>query len=612
MAKKKAVDHESNLEVPIVYRVCYACGYSEVVDVAEEDTPAKHKYCPNDGSLLYRLSGTELFHLNFVDDPERDPSGIEFVDDPKKQVKSLDYIAKRAPDVKVNTDGIVSLKAEGHEWTFVGKGIRSRFIEQWEQDKVKALRGLRVAYLAFKDNEQLPEQRGIFGQFRPRNVIKKIKYGNPVNLQELRRCKVRVVSDNQHVLRVRVNHDEMAFQPKSNFPLDNHQVSASVFEDFVRRVKNMLNEDSGQALAFLISQGKLVDVKLQASNYSISVAPTSLDEFVRISNVLNTKGIFWRGTTESMQVQGTLEHVKSIIHVINEDVKVLEEETVAGDINPGYVVGSNKSGRKSSKGWLKKFLKGDVVEIENDGEVTFEWRTRLTDTNRKAFTKALLLMGAYMPKILTDKKRKCLVAHMGLVPAQVSVPKWNWVLEQDDLDVEMGLRLPENVDEKIGEMMEQVYEKVKEVPAMWAEDLGFEIDDFYPILDTLLTAFSEAVGTFESENERSITFEDVGVILGSLQANEDNDLTILDSLEMVVGEFELPSYVSLYVLSDVFSSPVTEIEGMYFEFLENSESGDTTGGDQELEDDNVDVDTELTDDNVDVDTEDEDEDLTKE
>jgi hypothetical protein len=611
-----AVDHEKNLEVPIIHRVCFACGYNEPVDVVDEDTPAHNKYCPECGSILHRLSGTEMFHLNFVDDPEKLPSGIEVVDDPKSQTKKFNYISKQAPIVKVHQDDIVTLKAEGHIWTYVGKSIRPRFMVEWKKDHIRAIHFLQLkSHLAYWNDNRLPERRGFFGISKGKNLVDKILRGKPLTLKEIHGHQVTIKSDNHHVLQVRVDDHILRFKPKKNFPLDNHLVSPSVFEDFVRRFKNLLREDSSRAVMFLISQGKMVQAFQNRDKYNISVLPESLRNFNVLSRVFNKRGVFWRGNYENMHVKGSIKHIESIVRKVDSGLSVFIEETVSGDINPGYVVGKDKKNRSKSLKWMKKFLTGNVEEIDSDGEVTFEWRSRLTDKNEQAFKKALGILGATSARVTKDEARHRFVAETHMTSVQMSPPRWEWVLEQDEIDNEVGMHLPEDVNPELSELLEAMYGVIQDLPGMWAESFGFTEDEFYTALDSVLEMFMEEVAAHEAETQESITEDGVLDILADMESWDKDAVSVLKTLNDVVGETDLPFYVTFYIMSDLFSAPLTEIESMYFDFIESSEPAppiepDNTDVDEEVDDDNIDVDETIDDDNKDIDIDTEDDDVT--
>ncbi len=256
-------DTTTGFEVPMVYRVCYSCGFNEIIDIEAEGTPAKAKYCPDCGHLLQRLAGTEMFHLNFVDKDKAHPANIEFVPElPFRTIKGASPL--------VPPSDIAFVKSEGSIYTYQNKNLQASVKRYFEKDNMRALRRkLLQSKLVAVDNKPFT-RKGVFGVC-PGNFIEKVLQFAPISMKEFKNHKISYVNDNNYHLRIRIDETIVEFKPREGFPFFTKMVAKTVFEDFIRQARN-LEHSPARMLAFAMSNGFPVHTESShKDSYSVRV-----------------------------------------------------------------------------------------------------------------------------------------------------------------------------------------------------------------------------------------------------------------------------------------------------------------------------------------------------
>lgn len=409
--------------------VCLACGYMEDIDIEAEGTPAHSKDCPDCGAMLYRLNGVSLFHLGFTDtDSSATVQGVEAVDDKfTADGQTPDLVQRSEPETEepIDADAVLKIKSRYDVWNkkeskvlakdsvmvFRAKPGRAKdFLERVETLRkiapTKIWRMLRAeADLLEVDGQPLPVRRfGVFGSL-PGAFLERYTRNSGFSLVEARRASVRFISDNGWKLVVEVEGQRLAFQPRKGFPFDHKQVSPTVFEDFVRRFKN-LRADRGRALAFLQSSGELVEGASGPVLKEVTVVkPSSRAAFSRIAEALDINVIYWYGTPSRMVVDKELDTVRTRVAEVDSKAEVMQETTTTADVDPGFVVTKNQVPHYDKfKSKIEQSVGGKVIElgVAPSGGLTFVYESDNTPETWRRAHNLVLMMGDPFPVIFHE------------------------------------------------------------------------------------------------------------------------------------------------------------------------------------------------------------------
>jgi hypothetical protein len=414
----------SETEVIELSWVCLACGYVEKILPHEEGTPARSKECPICGAQMSRMNAFETFHLGFTDKTSSDfpISGFKVISDPPLFSPSLPM--KRDKEVEyeqpLTVNDIVGVKVQDSVYHFVTRGsqnLRER-LEKLVASLQESIRFDRVndflkseAVLFSKNGQPFGgTQYGVFGNtFSDKPFTERYTLGYPFTLQEARSQSIQMVSDNDWTLRVRVNESVVDFRPKPGFPFDKKQVSHTVFEDFVRRYRN-LESTPGSALAFLRSSGMITAVDGVPVNRrkglvfeGVRILPSEPSKFRDLVRGLNARGILWEGDCDQMFLRENIEKTRTLVKKIDETAVV--ETTGTADINPGFVIRKEmypNFGR--FEGVIKKSLAGKVAQIgmNGSGGLSFEYEAENTIENQTEAQNLVIQLGDPFPTILHE------------------------------------------------------------------------------------------------------------------------------------------------------------------------------------------------------------------
>ena len=414
----------SDTEVIELSWVCLACGYVEKIVPHEEGTPARSKECPVCGAMMSRMNAFETFHLGFTDKTSSDfpVSGFKVISDPPLFSPSLpmkrDKEVVYEPPLTVND--ILGIKVQDSVYHFVTRGsqnLRERFTKlvaslREDQKFDRANDFLKSEAVLFsKDGKPFGgTQYGVFGNIvSDKTFADRYSRGFPFTLQEAREQSIQMVSDNDWTLRIRVNESVMDFQPKPGFPFDRKQVSHTVFEDFVRRYRN-LESTPGSALAFLKSAGNLTAVNSVPVNRKknlvfegVRVLPSEPDKFKDIICGLNARGILWEGDCDGIFLREGAEKVQGIIKKLDTDAVV--ETTGSADVNPGFVIRKDMYPNFGKfEDVIKKSLSGKVAKINMSGSggLSFEYPAENTIENQNEAQNLVIQLGDPFPTILHE------------------------------------------------------------------------------------------------------------------------------------------------------------------------------------------------------------------
>lgn len=563
---KNVGDTTTGFEIPIVYRVCYACGFNERIDIVEEDTPAKTMYCPDCGHILNRLSGTEMFHLNFVSSLNALPTNIEVL----PELPTRD-IAPGNPFPPISD--ITFVQAEGKTFKFHGENLRARLLQRVESKDGEALRKV-LSKATLLEVDSVPVRRlGVFGLSEGEFIEKVLTY-QPVTLGEMKEHKISYLNDNNTKLRIKVDNKIVEFTPKEGFPFFTEQVAGTGFEDFIRQAKNLKGVPE-RMLAFAMSNGVSVHTEgVKPSTYPIRVKPSNFRTFTLMASVMNSKNIFWRGDFSFMKVKGSLEQIESIVTKIDPQASITEE-TVSGDINPGYVTREKKS--KLHK-WLSEFLKGKVIELESTEQNTFKFKLQEEESDFHTQKLATLknILGDLTGSFEWDKGYN-----------YTSGIKFNQVYLGEDLEVDESsfeVFFPEDMDEDIMKLLQEEYAYFKDISDEWLElfsieehEISEKVSVFFDVLADVISETKEELG------EEEFTKEMFTAILNDFRDGDEIEMQLVN----YIVDRPVPDYVSAFILSDMYSIPSLELQTWYDEFA--YADGETTDVETELPDD-VDVD----------------------
>lgn len=415
----------SQIEVIELSWVCLACGYIEKIIPQEEGTPARSKECPVCGAMMHRMNAFETFHLGFTDKTSDDflSVGFKVVTDPPLFSPSLPYVRNQevdiAPPIKVSDIVGVKVGVVDSVYHFVSKGsqhLKERF-ETLAQSLNEATATKHInnflkseAILFAKDGDPFGGvQYGVFG-VSDSEIPFEDRYaeGHPFTLTEGHQQQISLVSDNNWTLKVRINESILDIQPKAGFPFDKKQISASVFEDFVRRYRN-LEKTPGNALAFLKSSGTIVAVNGHPRTKALKIVegtivrPSNPEMFKNIIRGLNARNMFWEGDCDSILLQEDVDKVTAIVKKIDEDSVV--ETTATAAIDPGFVVRKDMYPNFGKfEDVIKNSLNGKVakINIEDGGSITFEYEADNTLENRNEAQNLMIRLGDPFPTILHE------------------------------------------------------------------------------------------------------------------------------------------------------------------------------------------------------------------
>lgn len=538
-------------EVPMVYRVCYACGYNEKVDVKGEDTPAMTKYCPDCGHILNRLSGTELFHLSFSDDKNVLPANMEPVAElPSRNIAPAPLIVPPAD--------IALVKAEGKVFTFKGRNLKSRLERRYRNNNFESMRHA-ISKSELLEVDGVPVKRyGVFG-LSEGNFIDKVMGYLPVTLKEMKEHKISYVNENDYKLRIRIDEDIVEFEPREGFPFFTKQVANTVFEDFIRQAKNLVHEPH-RLLAFAMANGVPVHTESvqKEDKYPVRVKPTNFRTFKLLASVLDKKGIFWRGDYNYMKVKSEKPIVEAIAQKID-PYMLVSEETVSGDVSPGYVVKDKKRAKKVQK-WLTGMLKGKVTEMSTNAKGNFKFKLMQAESqeyaNRLNVVKTML--GDLTGKFHWDNGY---IYESGLTLGQIYLGEQEE--EGVDTSFEFEAFFPEDIDEDKLELLQDEYAYFKEMLPEWAEIFDVEDYEIPDKVNEFLGILQDIITKTEEESGEPITPEMFTAILEDYKDSEED---VAQFVQYVMGR-EVPDYVSLYILSDALAIPFLPVEGWYNEFI---------------------------------------------
>lgn len=408
--------------------VCMACGYMEDIDVEKEGTPAHSRECPECGAMMYRMNGVTLFHFGFTDtDASKTVQGVEIQTDDYTadgQKPELPQRAEPKADEPLSVDAVLKIKSKYNVWdktkesvmTFRAKPGREKDFRKRVESVLKVApdrlwRMLRAeADLLEMDGQSYPAGRlGVFGA-GAEPFMERYTRRMGFSLYEARQVPVKFISDNDWKLTVEVEGRRMSFKPRSGYPFDGKQVCATVFEDFVRRFKNMKG-DRGRALAFLQSCGELVDgAGVGASLREVWVVkPSSRAGFAKITEALNASSVFWEGGPSRVVIDTPdFDLTKQIINEVDPTAQVIRETTVSADIDPGFVVTKNQVPHYDEfKDKIEKSVGGKVIElgVAPGGGLAFVYEAAATPENWRKAHNLVLMMGDPFPKIMHEDGR---------------------------------------------------------------------------------------------------------------------------------------------------------------------------------------------------------------
>ena len=585
---KDVSDTTTGFEVPMVYRVCYSCGYSEIVKVKEDGTPSKIKYCPDCGHMLYKLSGTEMFHLNFVNDPEALPANMQVL--PPLPTRKLGPVAPLVPP-----SDIVHVKAEGRVYTYTGENIKERVESRLAKENFKGAKSvLRHSKLVAVD--YLPVVRlGVFGH-SDGELIEKVLTYKPVTLEELRKHKISYLNENNHQLNIQIDDQVIGFVPKADFPYFTKQVAPTQFEDFIRQAKN-LQKDPARLVAFAMSNGVPVQQEsVKPSEFPVRVQPSNIRTFKLMASVMNKKGIFWRGDYNSMQVKGSKTQIESVVQKID-PYAVLTEETCSADVNPGFVV---KDKKKKAKKWISKFLGGKVTTVEtNDhGNLTFRWLRKENDVCKTKLSYFMEVLGDLQAKV---EWKNGYEYTSGLNLNQLYLPEMADEelppMEGEDMDMDADMEFtgeeegfpmegefeayfPEDISDEMLEKLTAEYDYVQGLAPEFAEIFDVEETEVSDKVSAFLDLFRSTVEAKQEDDETwELTEDTFTEVIESLKDEEVDEVQFIQYLQ----DREVPNYVTLFILSDVYSIPCELVQPLYDEFVGfTEESEDETEEEPEV------------------------------
>lgn len=319
------------------YLSCMACGYTRQEETPKPEAPVTgaaqdkaDQICPECGATLHRLSSVELAYYGFVD-PDATPIQMELLPEPKKSEAKFSFLRGdvQVPTVDVYTNGKAlsfALASPVGQKESVYQDFRKRFEATLQRSAGLAMRMLAENCVLVMEDGRTPRfgyRAGVFG----RSILpltESIEQGLPVTLAEARKASVRFVSDDKRILTVEINKRRFGFTPRVGFPVDGVQVSASVFEDFVRRFKN-LREDAGRAVCFLLGHGELTEVQVKPD--AVVVRPSSAQAYLNIVRKALAEGVAWSGSLSGMTLMGDTVKVQALIADPDPQATILEDTT---------------------------------------------------------------------------------------------------------------------------------------------------------------------------------------------------------------------------------------------------------------------------------------------
>ncbi len=334
---KKGRKHEPFRQVIQNSLSCMACGYTRPLEDPKPKAPVTgaaqdkaDQVCPECGAILHRLSSVELAYYGFVD-PDSTPIQMELLPEPQKSDVKFSFLRGdvEVPTVDVYTGGkalsFAMVSPIGQkESTY--KDFRQRFEATLKRSSALAMRMLAESCVLVLEDGRTPRfgyRAGVFGRSKL-PLIESISHGLPITLAEARKATVRFVSDDKRILTVEINGKRFGFTPRVGFPVDGVQVSASIFEDFVRRFKN-LREDAGRAVCFLLGHGELTEAVVQPD--AVVVRPSTPQAFLHIVRKAIAEGRHWSGSPQGMTLAGDTTTVQGLLAEADAKAVVIEDTT---------------------------------------------------------------------------------------------------------------------------------------------------------------------------------------------------------------------------------------------------------------------------------------------